>query len=97
VVSPRLTESELSSTTSIRTASTRSSPAKPAIGQPTFTLPERRETKKIALSRPADHQLPSSVWSLSKLAEFLVAEGVVDDISHDGLRVPPARRASAFK
>ncbi len=25
-------------------------------------------------------------WSLSKLAEFLVAEGVVDDISHEGLR-----------
>jgi hypothetical protein len=26
-------------------------------------------------------------WSLAKLAEFLVAEGVVDDISHEGLRV----------
>jgi transposase len=51
---------------------------------PTFTLPQRREIKKIALSRPADHDLP---WSLSKLAEFLVAEGVVDDISHEGLRL----------
>src|SRR5580704_1482479 len=28
-----------------------------------------------------------STWSLSKLAEFLVAEGVVDDISHEGLRM----------
>jgi transposase len=54
---------------------------------PTFTLPERREIKKIALSRPVDHGLPFSTWSLSKLAEFLVAEGVVDDISHEGLRV----------
>ncbi len=54
---------------------------------PTFTLPERREIKKIALSRPTDHDLPFSTWSLSKLAEFLVAEGVVDDISHEGLRV----------
>ena len=54
---------------------------------PTFTLPERREIKKIALSRPMDHNLPFSTWSLSKLAEFLVAEGVVDDISHEGLRV----------
>jgi transposase len=54
---------------------------------PTFTLPERREIKKIALSRPIDHDLPFSTWSLSKLAEFLVAEGVVDDISHEGLRV----------
>ena len=54
---------------------------------PTFTLPQRREVKKIALSRPVDHDLPFSTWSLSKLAEFLVAEGVVDDISHEGLRV----------
>ena len=50
-------------------------------------MPERREIKKIALSRPVDHDLPFSTWSLSKLAEFLVAEGVVDDISHEGLRV----------
>jgi transposase len=54
---------------------------------PKFTLPERREIKKIALSRPLDHDLPFSTWSLTKLAEFLVAEGVVDDISHEGLRV----------
>ena len=39
------------------------------------------------MSRPQDHDLPFSTWSLSKLAEFLVAEGVVDDISHEGLRV----------
>ncbi len=54
---------------------------------PTFTLPQRREIKKVALSRPMDHDLPFSTWSLSKLAELLVAEGVVDDISHEGLRV----------
>ena len=49
-----------------------------------FTLPQRRE---IALSRPSDHGLPFSVWSLTTLAVFVVAEGVVDDISHEGLRV----------
>ena len=54
---------------------------------PKFTLPERQAIKKIALSRPTDHDLPFSTWSLSKLAEFVVAEGVVDDISHEGLRV----------
>jgi transposase len=54
---------------------------------PKFTLPQRREIKKIARSRPAEHGLPFSTWSLSKLAEFLVAEGVVDDISHEGLRM----------
>src|SRR3954452_22421280 len=54
---------------------------------PTFTLPQRREIKKIALARPTDHGRPFSTWSLTKLAEHLVAEGVVDDISHEGLRV----------
>lgn len=54
---------------------------------PKFTLPQRQQIKKVALSRPQDHGLPFSTWSLSKLAEFLVAEGVVDDISHEGLRV----------
>ena len=54
---------------------------------PKFTLPQRREIKKIAKSKPAEHGLPFSTWSLAKLAEFLVAEGVVDDISHEGLRV----------
>jgi transposase len=54
---------------------------------PKFTLAQRREVKKIARSHPGDHGLPFSTWSLSKLAEFLVAEGVVDDISHEGLRV----------
>jgi transposase len=53
---------------------------------PKFSLPQRREIKKIAKSRPAEHGLPFSAWSLSKLADFLVAEGVVDDISHEGLR-----------
>jgi len=42
---------------------------------PKFTLPQRREIKKIAKSRPADHGLPFATWSLAKLAEFLVAEG----------------------
>jgi transposase len=53
---------------------------------PKFTLPQRQQIKAIALSRPDDHDLPFSVWSLAKLADFLVAEGVVDDISHEGLR-----------
>ncbi|MFF6815995.1 IS630 family transposase [Streptomyces sp. NPDC012403] len=57
-------------------------------GRPkTFTLPERREIKKIAESRPAEHGLPFSAWSLAKPADLLVAEGVVDDIGHEGLRI----------
>jgi len=53
---------------------------------PVFTLGQRREIKKVAKSRPAEHGLPFSRWSLAKLADFLVAEGVVEDISHEGLR-----------
>ncbi len=49
--------------------------------RPTFTLPQRQVIKKIALARPQDHDLPFPTWSLAKLAEHLVAEGVVDDIS----------------
>jgi len=54
---------------------------------PKFTLAQRREIKKTAKSKPVEHDLPFSAWSLAKLADFLVAEGVVDDISHEGLRV----------
>lgn len=53
---------------------------------PIFTLPQRREMKKVAKSKPVEHGLPFSTWSLAKLADFLVAEGVVDDISIEGLR-----------
>jgi transposase len=57
-------------------------------GRPrTFTLPERREIKKMAKSKPVEQGLPFSIWSLTRLADFLVAEGVVDDISHEALRV----------
>jgi transposase len=46
-------------------------------GRPrTFTLPERREIKKMAKSRPAEHGLSFSTWSLAEPADFLVAEGV---------------------
>jgi transposase len=53
---------------------------------PKFTLAQRREVKKVAKAKPGEYDLPFSAWSLAKLADFLVAEGVVDDISHEGLR-----------
>lgn len=64
---------------------------------PTFTLPQRQQIKRIALSRPADQGLAFSTWSLAKLAEFLVAEGVVDDISHEGLRELLRREEVSFQ
>ena len=32
---------------------------------PKFTLPQRREIKKIAKARPGEYDLPFSTWSLS--------------------------------
>ena len=57
----------------------------------------RREIKKIAKSKPVEHDLPFSTWSLAKLADFLVAEGVVDDISHEGLRVLLRQEGVSFQ
>jgi transposase len=56
-------------------------------GRPrSFTLPQRQAIKRIALAIPTDLGQPFATWSLAKLADYLVSEGVVDDISHEGLR-----------
>ena len=64
---------------------------------PKFTLPERRAIKKIALGRPTGYDLPFSTRSLAKLAEHLVRKGVVDDISHEGLRTVLREEGVSFK
>ena len=64
---------------------------------PKFTPVQRREIKKIAKSKPVEHDLPFSTWSLDGLADFLVAEGVVDDISHEGLRVLLCQEGVTFQ
>jgi hypothetical protein len=52
-------------------------------------VPKMAEVTFSSADRVRDviHDLPFSTWSLTKLADFLVAEGVVDDISHEGLRM----------
>ena len=64
---------------------------------PKFTLRQRREIKKTAKARPAGHDLPFSSRSLSKPAEFPVAEGVAGGISHEGLRTLPRREGVSFQ
>src|ERR1700691_5134348 len=64
---------------------------------PKFTLGQRREVKKAARSQPGEYDLPFSTWSLAKLADCLVAEGVVDDISHEGLRVLLRQEGVSFQ
>jgi len=56
-------------------------------GRPrSFSLAQRQAIKRIALAVPTDLGQPFATWSLAKLADYLVAEEVVDDISHEGLR-----------
>jgi transposase len=54
---------------------------------PVFSPGQRREIKRLALRRPVDHDLPFSARSIAKLAEFVVRRGVVDDSSHEALRL----------
>jgi transposase len=64
---------------------------------PTFTLAQRRQIKQVALSRPVDHDLPFSTWSLAKLAEFLVAEGWSTTPVHEGLRLVLREEGVSFQ
>jgi hypothetical protein len=62
---------------------------------PKFTLPQRREIKKLAKSRRVEHELPFSTWSLARLAGFLVAGGAATSATR-ACGFCSARRASAF-
>lgn len=53
---------------------------------PTFTEEQKARIVEIALSRPADLGLPFTRWSLSKLQEYLVKQGVVEGISQEWIR-----------
>ena len=64
---------------------------------PTFTLPQRQETKKIALGRPVDHGLPFSTWSLAKLPTTWSPRGWSTTSATRVSVCSSARRASAFK
>jgi hypothetical protein len=77
--------------------STRSTRATGAAGRRPSAPSKRAEIEKIALGRHTDHGLPFSTWSLPKLAEHLVAEGVVDDISHEGLRLLQGKEGVSFR
>ncbi|QGU08594.1 hypothetical protein COCCU_13505 [Corynebacterium occultum] len=61
-----------------------------------FDLDQRAEITKITLSRPVDHDLPFFAWSLAKLAHHLMDQGVVDDISDEGLRVLLREEGGSF-
>lgn len=54
---------------------------------PEFDGEQLDQITQAALVRPGEHGLPFSTWSLSKLGDCLIRKGVVDDISHEGLRM----------
>jgi hypothetical protein len=64
---------------------------------PKFTVVQRQEIKKTALGRPTDHGLPFSTWSLSKLADFLVADGWPTTSPTRACARCCAKRASPFQ
>lgn len=68
------------------TASTRPAAACTARSSPPYASSAKAGWRR-SKSKPIEHGLPFSAWSLAKLADLLVAEGVVDDISHEGLRI----------
>lgn len=61
-----------------------------------FDAEQREQITQVALARPTDHGLPFSTWSLSKLADYLVGQGVVEDISHEGLRMLLGEQGVSF-
>lgn len=48
---------------------------------PTFTPVEVAEVKALACTRPADHELPLTRWSVSELAAHATATGLVRPVS----------------
>jgi transposase len=63
---------------------------------PKFTLLRRREIKRTAKAKPAEYDLPFSTWSLSKVADFLVAEGWSTTSATRACACCSARKASPF-
>ena len=67
-------------------------------GRPaTFTLAQRQEIKRIALSDPQDLGQPFSTWSLSKLTDYLVYDLAESGAGGGDLsgRVRPSESAAA--
>lgn len=52
---------------------------------------------ELALSRPGDRGLPFTHWSLPKLRDQLIESGIVESISHEGVRQVLAERGISFQ
>jgi transposase len=61
-------------------------PRRPGVRSRSLGAATREEIRRIAMSDPRELELPFAAWSLPRLADYLVGEGVVGDISYDELR-----------
>jgi transposase len=57
----------------------------------------RERIVAVALSRPQDLGLPFTHWSLPKLRDHLIESGIVESISHEGVRQVLAERGISFQ
>ena len=64
---------------------------------PTFTLTQRRAIKQLALSRPQDHELPFSTWSLPSWLSSWSPRGWSTTSATRACGSCSARRACPFK
>ncbi len=60
---------------------------KPPGAKEKFTPEVRKQIAEIASSDPQDLGLDFKSWSLSKLREFLIEEGVIESISIESVRI----------
>jgi len=54
---------------------------------PTFTKKQKIKIVEVALSQPQNLGLPFTQWSLTKLQEYVIKEGIVESISDEGVRL----------
>ncbi len=59
--------------------------------------PTRERIVAVALSRPHDLGLPFTRWSLPKLRDHLIESGIVESISHEGVRQVLIERGISFQ
>lgn len=64
---------------------------------PTFTPPLRRAMVDVALSNPKDHGYAFGPWTLDRLRDTLVMDGIVESISKERLREILHEEAVSFQ
>jgi transposase len=64
---------------------------------PKFTREERDRIVEVALKRPQDLGLPFTQWSLNKLREQVLKQGIVENISIDTIHTILKQRKIGYK